>query len=75
MNTCVRFIVAGEHCCATKHFHIVDSDMQLNNTHRTYCYISTATDVTRTHHNVTLLLLLLEAVRNVMAHGDAWEGK
>jgi hypothetical protein len=40
--------------CNAQYFYIVDSDVWLNNTHIKHCCVSTATVVTRTHHNVTL---------------------
>ena len=43
------------HFCATlSSFYIVDSDVQLNSTHRTHCCFSTVTMITRTCHSVTL---------------------
>jgi len=35
-------------------FYIVDSDVYLSSTHRTNCWVSIATVVAWTHHNVTL---------------------
>ena len=44
--------------CTTEYLYIVDSDMHLNNRHRTYCCVSTAKIVKRTNHNVKLLHIL-----------------
>jgi hypothetical protein len=40
--------------CNTQYNYIVDSDVQLNNTHRMHCYVSTAAVVTRTRNSVIL---------------------
>ena len=40
--------------CNTEYFYIVDSDTQLNNAHRTHCDVSTATNIKRTRHTLTL---------------------
>ena len=40
--------------CKTHYCYIADSDMYLNNTHRTHCYLSIATFITQTHYIVTL---------------------
>ena len=44
--------------CNNKYFYIVESDGQLNNKHRIHYCFSTATMVTRTHHNVVIHMLL-----------------
>ena len=47
---------------------MVDSDMQLNNKHRMYCYFSTATMVIHMCHNVVMCsmhILFLQQIKNV----------
>jgi len=50
--------------CNILYLYIVDSDIYLNNTHRTHCCLNTATVVTRINNNVTLCVHRLSFPRH-----------
>ena len=72
VNSSTKHFVARQHStgtplfhfhCNTEHFYIVDSYIYAkNNKKGGYCYVSTAKNVTRTRHNVTLYVHYLSCL-------------